>query len=113
VVRGISLAFIGQLTARAKYYQPFLTSAYVQSLSSSNIALRLATQLPLSLEATLIVLALSHNRITSSTPESKTFLASRIKGSINRLFSRPEYHAGRLEQIFRGLFNGSPLLTKS
>jgi predicted dienelactone hydrolase len=103
---GVSLAFIEQLTPQAAEYQPFLTSAYVQSLSSNCISLRLTKYLPLSLEATLTVLALSHNKITHRNAQPKPSLFSSIKSSINHVnwvFSRPQYHAGRLEKIFQGL----------
>lgn len=46
LVQGVSLAFIEQLTPEAKIYQPFLTPAYAQSLSTSQLPLRLNTELP-------------------------------------------------------------------
>lgn len=46
LVRGVSLAFVKQLTPEAKIYQPFLTPAYAQSLSTSEIPLRLNSDLP-------------------------------------------------------------------
>lgn len=46
LLRGTSLAFVGQLTPEAKSYEPFLTPAYAQSLSTSDFPLRLTTQLP-------------------------------------------------------------------
>ncbi len=46
LLRGVSLAFIKQLTPEAKIYQPFLTSAYAQSLSTPEIPLRLNSELP-------------------------------------------------------------------
>lgn len=46
LIRGISLAFVKQLTPEAKIYQPFLTPAYAQSLSTSAIPLRLNPDLP-------------------------------------------------------------------
>lgn len=49
LVSGVSLAFINQLTPKAKIYQPFLTPAYAQSLSSPNLPLRLSTDLPSSI----------------------------------------------------------------
>ncbi|MBW4577345.1 MAG: alpha/beta hydrolase [Aphanothece sp. CMT-3BRIN-NPC111] len=51
LVRGVSLAFIKQLTPEAKTYEPFLTSAYAQSLSAPGLNLRLNTQLPPSISA--------------------------------------------------------------
>ncbi|MBD2439853.1 alpha/beta hydrolase [Nostoc sp. FACHB-110] len=46
LIQGVSLAFIKQLTPEAKTYQPFLTSAYAQSLSTPEIPLRLNAELP-------------------------------------------------------------------
>ncbi len=46
LISGVSLAFINQLTPDAKLYQPFLTPAYAQSLSTPNLSLRLSTELP-------------------------------------------------------------------
>ncbi len=46
LISGVSLAFINQLTPQANKYQPFLTSAYAQSLSTPNLPLRLSTELP-------------------------------------------------------------------
>ncbi len=48
LVRGVSLAFIEQLTPAAKTYTPFLTPAYAQSLSTPQLPLRLNTELPAS-----------------------------------------------------------------
>jgi len=48
LVRGVSLAFIEQLTPAAKTYAPFLTPAYAQSLSTPQLPLRLNTELPAS-----------------------------------------------------------------
>ena len=46
LISGVSLAFINQLTPNAQIYQPFLTPAYAQSLSTPNLPLRLSTELP-------------------------------------------------------------------
>lgn len=46
LISGVSLAFINQLTPAAKNYQPFLTPAYAQSLSTPNLPLRLSTEIP-------------------------------------------------------------------
>ena len=49
LVQGVSLAFIKQLTPEAKTYEPFLTPAYAQSFSKSQLPLRLNTELPASI----------------------------------------------------------------
>lgn len=46
LVQGVSLAFIEQLTPEAKIYEPFLTPAYAQTLSTSELPLRFTTELP-------------------------------------------------------------------
>jgi predicted dienelactone hydrolase len=51
LLRGVSLAFVKQLTPEAKNYQQFLTPAYAQSLSTKGLELRLTTQLPPSISA--------------------------------------------------------------
>jgi predicted dienelactone hydrolase len=50
LTQGVSLAFIKQLTPEAKIYQPFLTSAYAQSLSTPQLPLRLVSELPPSIK---------------------------------------------------------------
>lgn len=49
LVQGVSLAFIKQTTPEAKTYEPFLTPAYAQSLSTRELPLRLNTELPASI----------------------------------------------------------------
>ena len=49
LISGVSLAFIKQLTPEAKNYEPFLTPAYAQSLSTPELPLRLNTELPASI----------------------------------------------------------------
>jgi len=46
LLQGVSLAFIKQQTNEAKIYQPFLTPAYAQSLSTAALPLRLNSELP-------------------------------------------------------------------
>ncbi|MEA5594595.1 alpha/beta hydrolase [Rivularia sp. UHCC 0363] len=50
LLKGVSVAFVKQLAPEAKNYQPFLTSAYAQSFSTSQIKLRLNSQLPASIK---------------------------------------------------------------
>lgn len=46
LLQGVSLAFIKQLTPEAKTYEPFLTPAYAQSLSTQELPLRFNSELP-------------------------------------------------------------------
>jgi predicted dienelactone hydrolase len=45
LMRGVTLAFVQQLTPQSQTYQPFLTPDYAQLLSKSNFPLRLSTEL--------------------------------------------------------------------
>jgi predicted dienelactone hydrolase len=51
VLKGISLAFIKQLTPEAELYAPFLDPAYVQAFSTEALQLRLTRELPEDLPA--------------------------------------------------------------
>jgi predicted dienelactone hydrolase len=53
LTKGVSLAFIKQLTPEAKIYQSFLTPAYTQSLSTQELPLRLVSELPASIKQLL------------------------------------------------------------
>lgn len=46
LLQGISLSFVKQLTSEAVDYKPFLSPAYVQSFSTSDLPLRLVETLP-------------------------------------------------------------------
>jgi predicted dienelactone hydrolase len=50
LLQGVSLAFVKQQTPEAKTYQPFLTPAYAQSLSTSQLPLSLVSELPANLK---------------------------------------------------------------
>jgi predicted dienelactone hydrolase len=50
LTQGVTLAFIEQLTPKAKIYQPFLTSAYAESFSTPQLPLRLVSELPASIK---------------------------------------------------------------
>ncbi|MCP6757920.1 MAG: alpha/beta hydrolase [Fischerella sp. CENA71] len=50
LLQGVSLAFIKQQTPEAKTYKPFLTPAYAQSFSTSDLTLSLVSELPANLK---------------------------------------------------------------
>lgn len=82
LIRGVSLAFIKQLTPEAEIYQPFLTPAYAQSLSTSTVSLRLSTELPPTMATWLQVLSVGEQRIALSLPKVSI-------SAIASYFSRP------------------------
>ncbi|HEY9650598.1 MAG TPA: alpha/beta fold hydrolase, partial [Coleofasciculaceae cyanobacterium] len=73
LVRGVSLAFLKQLTPEAKTYEPFLTSAYAQSLSTPTLALRLSRELPPKLAAWFQVQSIGNQQVAIQLPNLNQF----------------------------------------
>lgn len=107
-VRGVSLAFIKQLTPAADHYQPFLTPAYAQFLSTPELALRLTTQLPLTTKVWLRGLAFSHVLVAQQQPTQ--IERSPFNPILGARQSRPfsNYCTGQLNQIFPSLPDNFP-----
>jgi predicted dienelactone hydrolase len=72
LLKGISLAFIMQLTPEANQYHPFLSSTYAQSFSTTDLKLRLNTTLPPSLTKWLRIVALPLENIVSRSLPKRT-----------------------------------------
>jgi predicted dienelactone hydrolase len=67
LLRGVSLAFIKQLTPDAERYTQFLTPAYAQSFSTADLQLRLNSDLPPNFSNWLKMAALPMEQLVSST----------------------------------------------
>lgn len=74
-LQGVSLAFVKQLTPEAEAYQPFLTPAYAQSLSTASLPLRLNTKLPASLAPWLRVADRSQKPLNAQVEQRVSALA--------------------------------------
>ena len=108
VLRGVSLAFIKQLTPEAKTYQPFLTPTYAQSLSTSTMSLRFSTELPATMATWFQVLAVGNQQIAIRLPEVNNWLISTIKSyfsSSTKMLTRADCCTGQLNQVFTDLLN--------
>jgi predicted dienelactone hydrolase len=75
LLKGVSLAFVQQLTSEAGNYRPFLSAGYVQSLSNRTLKLRFATDLSPELVARLKLLEATQGAIVAS-PQFSTILAA-------------------------------------
>jgi len=101
--RGVSLAFIKQLTPEAQRYKPFLTPAYAQSLSTPSLSLRLSTQLPPSLTTWFQVLNVSNQKIAIRFPNLNQGVISKIFSPFTRsrrVLTQTDCCIGQLNQIF-------------
>lgn len=108
MAKGISLAFVEQLTPQAATYKPFLSSTYVQSLSSDKIVFRLTNDLPPTVDAWLNVLDLGNRRTNADESEDKPSLLKALQGyfvNARQMLSPPGYCTGQLDHLFTGLLN--------
>jgi predicted dienelactone hydrolase len=109
LVRGVSLAFVKQLTPEAKLYQPFLSPAYAQSLSTPTMALRFSKELPTTMATWFQVLAVSNQQVAIRLPRMDEFsLISAIKSFFfpsNKVVTRTNCCTEQLNQVFTDLIN--------
>jgi predicted dienelactone hydrolase len=92
--KGITLAFIQQLTPEADKYKQFLNASYVQYLSTDNIKLRWTNTIPNSLQMWLNSLGLFKQKITTK-PEIK----------LVKISKKHQQCTTNLAQIFNPLVN--------
>ena len=71
LLKGVSLAFIKQVTPEAKDYLPFLKPTYAQSFSTDTLKLRLNADLPPNFSNWLRVAALPMEQLVASTLPSR------------------------------------------
>lgn len=105
LLRGVSLAFIEQLTPEAERYKPFLTPAYAQSFSTEHLKLRLNAQLPPNFSKRLKMAALPVEQLISSTL-SKGKSETRRNGICH---TQPECWLASLPLVMFFLPGGLPL----
>lgn len=105
MARGLSLAFIQQLTTQADVYRPYLTATYVQSISSNQIKLRLTHQLPDSIVTWLKVLH-KYPKSASVSTYSEYSLLNQFQnnwGHFKSFIEPTDRYTGQLEPIFSDL----------
>jgi predicted dienelactone hydrolase len=71
LLKGVSLAFIKQMTPEAKEYAPFLSPTYAQSFSTETLKLRLNAELPPNFSNWLRMAALPMEQLVASTLPSR------------------------------------------
>ncbi len=102
-IRGLSLAFVEQLTSEADLYKPYLTENYLSSLSSEDIKLRLKNHTPSSVNMLIGMLQLGSPKQELQEPPTQTTWGEKLDNylfNLGRLFLPPEYHTGQLESVF-------------
>jgi predicted dienelactone hydrolase len=109
LLRGVSLAFVKQLTPEAQRYQPFLSAAYAQSLSTPTMALRFSKELPPTMATWFQVLAVGNQQVAIRLPRLNEFSLSASLSAIKSFFfpstkvvtrvSRVDGYAGHLNPV--------------
>jgi hypothetical protein len=108
VLKGVSLAFVKQLTPDAKRYEPFLSPAYVQSLSTQTMALRFSKELPPTMATWFQVLAVGNQQVAIRLPKMNEFSLSAIKSFFfpaTKVVTRADCCTSQLNQVFTDLIN--------
>ncbi|MDJ0598713.1 MAG: alpha/beta hydrolase [Crocosphaera sp.] len=108
LVKGVSLAFIQQLTPQKSQYEMFLTSTYIESLSQENLHFRMGTQLPMSVKTWINVTNMEKSKVRLSSIKSKLAPLHNIQRyfiNARKLFLQPQYSTEKLNDLFTGLLH--------
>lgn len=103
LVRGLSLAWVSQWSDRAVIYHPFLSAAYVQSLSTPELEMRLTQKLPTTLNLWMQVVEKSNQPLVyqDKTEERRAFRFFEDGfAEMKRAFRSPNYCTAQLKRIF-------------
>ncbi len=88
LIKGVSLSFVSQQTSEAETYRPFLSSAYVQSLSTSTLPLRMVETLPESVRNWLAFTA----RVSHSSTSPRLNHRLLALGYLSAITQRQQWH---------------------
>lgn len=107
LVRGVSLAFVKQLTPEAKTYEPFLTPAYAQSLSTQTISMRFSRELPPTMATWFQVLSVGNQQIALRLPNlNEVSIAIKLYFSRSaKMLTRADTYTGELNQVFTDMLD--------
>ena len=108
LVRGVSLAFIQQLTEEKSRYKVFLTPSYIESLSQGNLNFRLGTELPMTVKTWINVTNMKQPEANLWSLKSKLTPIQNIQQyfvNARQLLLQPEYSTEKLNDLFTGLLH--------
>ncbi len=116
LVKGISLAFIQQLTSQKSEYEMFLNPTYVESLSQKNLQFRLGTQLPMTVETWLNVMNIRTPDVNLASLKLKLAPVQNIQRhfvNARQLLMQPQYSGEKLNDLFTVLLQSPKNLDQS
>ncbi|MGK7886668.1 MAG: alpha/beta hydrolase [Crocosphaera sp.] len=108
LVRGVSLAFIQQLTSEKSRYKVFLTPNYIESLSQENFNFRLGTELPMTVKTWINVTNIKAPKGDLWFLKSKLVPIQNIKHyfiNARQVLLQPQYSTEKLNDLFTGLLH--------
>ncbi len=116
LVKGISLAFIQQLTSQKSEYEMFLNPTYVESLSQKNLQFRLGTKLPMTVETWLNVMNIRTPDVNLASLKLKLAPVQNIQRhfvNARQLLMQPQYSGEKLNDLFTVLLQSPKNLDQS
>jgi predicted dienelactone hydrolase len=105
-VKGVSLAFIAQLTPEAAQYKPFLSNHYLHTLHNSTISLAFTSSLPNSVQLWMNTLNRGKTQITRQNPSNQPFFIANWWESLrtaHRILPHPEYCTRQVDDMLTTL----------
>ncbi|MEL4896650.1 alpha/beta hydrolase [Crocosphaera sp. Alani8] len=106
LVRGVSLAFVQQLSPEKSKYEIFLKPAYVESLSQENLTFSMGTELPITVKTWINVTNMKTSAANLSFLRSKLAPVQNIQSyfvNARELLLQPQYSTEKLNDLFTGL----------
>jgi hypothetical protein len=105
MIKGVSLAFIEQSTSFSNWYQPYLSSNYIESFNSKDINFRLTKKLPIPVTALADFLTINKNPIKSNTSPKQSSWLEESWAVVNSLFTPPNFRTESLSSVFGQLID--------
>jgi predicted dienelactone hydrolase len=105
MIKGVSLAFIEQSTSFANWYQPYLSSNYIESFNSQAINFRFTQKLPTSVTALANFLTVNQNSMPADTFQPKSSWLEQSWTTINSLFTPSNFRTESLGSVFGELLD--------
>ncbi|MFW6358960.1 MAG: alpha/beta hydrolase [Chroococcales cyanobacterium] len=116
LVRGVSLAFVSQLTPEGNIYESFLNPPYIQSFSTPesnpntvSLQMRMTTELPRSTDAWLQVIGVGNDKLVALPSQKEEWTLAKVANaavsSVQKVVPQPLYYHGQLSQLFTNFVN--------
>jgi predicted dienelactone hydrolase len=105
VIKGVSLAFIEQSTTFSQWYQPYLSSTYIDGFNESSLSFLFTKKLPRTITAMVDFFSINKNKIIENTSSEQSFWLEESWAVINGFFNPPNFRTDSLKSVFGQLLD--------